>query len=60
MMTYTKWIAAALLGCVISEGCFANLKPSWDAKYRTLAFYSADFPIKLSPSVKSHFVNPIS
>lgn len=56
MMTYTKWIAAAILGCVISEGCFANLKPSWDAKYRTLAFYSADFPIKLSPSVISELI----
>ncbi len=56
MMKYTKWIAAIILGCCVSQPSVASLKPIWDAKYRTLAFYSADFPIKLAPSVSSDFI----
>lgn len=56
MMKYTKWIAAIILGCGVSQGCFASLNPAWNAKYRTLSLYATEFPIKLAPSVSSEIV----
>jgi outer membrane protein assembly factor BamB len=56
MMKYTKWIIVAILGCGVSQVALANLKPAWDATYRTLALYEPDFPIKLSPSISSDLI----
>lgn len=57
-MMNIKWIVTIiLLGCGISQGCFASLTPTWNAKFRTMAqFYAADFPIKLVPHLSSDMV----